>query len=186
MADASFQVSRSLPRPSTEVDTWAFLIGLVPFENRTYDAFVKAANAHLKALCVGRHPFLAEHFARFFEGLGIETRPATGLEQALIESRGFKPDVLICEYELLATLSLEAWEQDDLLSRRPVIAVSLSRRPHEGHVLDVNGIAGFLYLPLLDPAAAMRVISAAASSSLHKYVPGPPATSPDLLSTVER
>ena len=36
----------------------------------------------------------------------------------------------------------------------PVIAVSLTRRPHEAHLLDVNGIGGFLYLPLLDRNAA--------------------------------
>jgi hypothetical protein len=142
---------------------------------------VNKQNPRLRALCVARHAFLAEHFARFFATLGIETRGAVGLEHALTESRGFAPDVVICEYELLATLSLDAWEQDELLSRLPLIAVSLTRRPHEAHVLDVNSIGGFLYLPLLDGSAALRVISAAAAASRSRYVPAPPMTSPNAL-----
>jgi hypothetical protein len=128
----------------------------------------------LKSLCVGRHPFLSDHFARFFAELGVETRHATGLDEALAISSGFHPDVVICEYELLATLSLDGWEKDELLSRKPVIAVSLTRRPHEAHLLDINGIGGFLYLPLLDRAAAMRIISAAAAGSRPRYVPTSP------------
>jgi len=130
----------------------------------------------LRALCVGRHRFLADHFARFFATMGIDTRHATGLHDALEASRAFRPEVVICEYEVLATLSLETWEQDGLLSRMPVIAVSLTRRPHEAHLLDVNGIAGFLYLPLLDRDAAMRIISAAAAVSRNRYVPSPIST----------
>jgi len=147
-------------------------------EIEAYDVFVKESKTKLKALCVGRHPFIAEHFARFFAALGIETRSAVGLHGGTFESRNFEADVIICEYELLATLSLEAWEKDDLLSTRPVIAVSLSRRPNEARVLDISGIGGFLYLPLLERDAAMRVISAAATSSRNKYVPTPATTSP--------
>ncbi|MEO8576603.1 MAG: hypothetical protein ABI556_07885 [Gemmatimonadales bacterium] len=132
----------------------------------------------MKALCVGRHQFLAEHFARFFGDLGIETKPAVGLHGASVESRDFDPDVVICEYELLATLPLEVIERDELLAHGPLIAVSLSRRPTEQHVLDVSGIGGFLYLPLLPPEEAMRVISAAAASARSKYVPAAPTTSP--------
>jgi hypothetical protein len=131
----------------------------------------------LRALCVGRHRFLSDHFARFFAGLGIETKDAVGLDDALIASRSFRPDVVICEYEVLATLSLETWERDELLSAMPVIAVSLTRRPHEAHLLDVNGIGGFLYLPLLESTAAMRVITAAAQASRKRYIPAPIASS---------
>ena len=134
-------------------------------------------HSRLRALCVGRHPFLSDHFARFFSELGIETRAAIGLDEALVVSRQFNPEVVICEYEVLATLSLDTWEQDELLSRMPVIAVSLTRRPQEAHLLDVNGIGGFLYLPLLDRNAAMRVISAAAAGSRVRYVPAPVTTS---------
>ena len=143
-----------------------------------YDAIVSERESRLKALCVGRHPFLAEHFARFFGEFGIETRAAVGAPVAPLEAHDFDPDVVICEYELLAALPIEAIERDDLLSRRPLIAVSLSRRPTEAHVLDLSGIGGFLYLPVLEPDAAMRVISAAAASARNKYVPAPATTSP--------
>lgn len=134
-------------------------------------------NPPLRALCVGRHRYLSDHLARFFSNLGIETRDAVGLDDALLASRSFEPEVVICEYEVLATLALEAWEKDELLSRMPVIAVSLTRRPHEAHLLDVNGIGGFLYLPLLTPNAALRVISAAAKVTRARYVPAPITTS---------
>jgi hypothetical protein len=127
----------------------------------------------LRTLCVARHRFLSDHLARFFTDLGVEARNATGLEDALAVSRDFDAQVIVCEYELLTTLSLEAWERDELLSRRPVIAVSLTRRPHEAHLLDVNGIGGFLYLPLLDRDAAVRLISAAAATAQQVYVPAP-------------
>ena len=134
---------------------------------------MKDKNSRLRALCVGRHSFLADHLARFFAGLGIETTKATGLESALSASREFAPEVVICEYEILVAIPLEAWERDELLSRTPVIAVSLTRRPHEAHLLDVNGIGGFLYLPLLDRESALRVISAAAAVTRNRYVPTP-------------
>jgi hypothetical protein len=69
---------------------------------------------------------------------------------------------VVCEYDLLATVSLEAWEQDLVLSHTPVLAVSLTRHPNEMHPLDVNGIAGFLYLPTLAAEDAQKVVYAAA------------------------
>lgn len=134
-------------------------------------------NLRLRALCVGRHPFLSDHFARFFADLGIETEPAVGLDAALAASRNFQPDVVICEYEVLATLPLEAWEKDELLCRMPVIAISLTRRPNEAHILDVNGIGGFLYLPTLKRESAVRIISAAAGATRNGYVPAPVGSS---------
>ena len=80
---------------------------------------------------------------------------------------------MICEYEVLVALPLEVWEHDELLSKTPLIAVSLTRRPHEAHLLDVNGIGGFLYLPMLDRDAALRIIRAAAFASLPTYIPSP-------------
>ncbi len=140
----------------------------------------------LRALCVGRHHFLSDHIARFFGPLGVETRHAAGLQQALEVSRDFDPDVVIAEYELLAMLSLEAWEQDELLSRTAVIAVSLTRRPDEAHLLDVSGIAGFLYLPLLDAGTAGKIIAAAAASSRRRYVPSKPSLFSPEAATVQR
>ena len=143
-------------------------------------------SAPIRALCVGRHPYLSDHFARFFSELGVDARSAVGLEEALVASRLFDAQVVICEYELLATLSIEAWENDELLSRKPVIAISLTRQPHEAHPLDVSGIGGFLYLPLLDRRAALRLISAAAGATQRGYVPSSASvpTSPAKAATV--
>lgn len=118
--------------------------------------------AHLRALCIARHCFLSEHIARYFSGMGIDTTEAVGLESALEMAGKALPDVVICDYDLLATISLEKWERDAMLSNVPVIAVSLTRRAQELQLLDINGIAGFLYLPTLDPASALRILRAAA------------------------
>jgi hypothetical protein len=151
---------------------------------RGYDEGVNSESQRLRALCVGRHSYLSDHIARYFASLGMATRHAVGLNDALVESRDFKPDVVIAEYELLAMLSLETWERDELLSRTAVIAVSLTRRPQEAHLLDVNGIAGFLYLPLLDAENAMRIVSAAATSARARYVPAPALSSIQATATV--
>lgn len=115
----------------------------------------------MRALCVGRHSYLADHFATFFRDLGVDTRPAVGFREAVAVASTVRPDVVICDYDLLATLPLHAWESDPLISRVPVVAVSLTRRPNEAHLMDVNGIAGFLYLPTLEPEVAVRVLTAA-------------------------
>jgi hypothetical protein len=86
------------------------------------------------------------------------------------------PDVVICDYDVLATIPLETWEHDALLSRTPVIAVSLTRHAEELHLLDINGIAGFLYLPTLEQAPALRILHAAAARP--RYTLGVPAAAP--------
>ena len=111
---------------------------------------------------MGRHPFLSEHLASVFRGMGLETTAAVGLDEALAAVRPVPPDLVLCDYDLLATLPLERWEQDELLSRRPVVAVSLTRRPEEQVLLNVNGIAGCLYLPTLRRDVALRVLAGAA------------------------
>ena len=118
--------------------------------------------AHLRALCIARHCFLSEHIARYFSDMGLDTTEAVGLEAALEMAGKTLPDVVICDYDLLATVSLEKWERDAMLSNVPVIAVSLTRRAQELQLLDINGIAGFLYLPTLEPASALRILRAAA------------------------
>jgi hypothetical protein len=157
--------------PGSVTDLKSVIPPLVSPGSEAYDERVNPEIQRARALCVGRHPFLADHIARYFASLGVETRHAVGLENACTESKCFVPDVIIAEYELLAMLSLDAWERDELLSRTAVIAVSLTRRPQEAHLLDVNGIAGFLYLPLLDAEDAMRIIGAAAASSRARYSP---------------
>jgi hypothetical protein len=117
----------------------------------------------MRVLCVGRHPFLSDHLCRFFEALGVSSRAVVGLDDAIDAAAEYQPDAVVCEYDLLATIPLDGWERDPLLSRLPVIAVSLTRRPEEVHLLDVNGIAGFLYLPTLERERALQMLSAAAS-----------------------
>lgn len=114
----------------------------------------------MKALCVGRHRYLSEHFGQFFRKLGVDAACVVGLSDAVDVAGALRPDVVFCEYDLLATMPLEAWEQDPFLSRVPVIAVSLTRRSDEMHLLDVNHIAGFFYLPALTDDDARRLLHA--------------------------
>jgi hypothetical protein len=116
--------------------------------------------ADMRLVCVGRHPFLSEHLARFFEELGAETVSCVGFCEAEELVRRQDPDAIVCEYDLLATFSLAAWENDQALSGVPFIAVSLTRHPGEAHLLDINGIAGFLYLPTLDRDDALSLLNA--------------------------
>lgn len=117
----------------------------------------------LRALCIARHSFLSGHLARYFAAMGVVTTGVVGLEAALDKAVEVSPDVVICDYDLLATIPLESWEGNELLSQTPVIAVSLTRHAQELHLLDVNGIAGFLYLPTLEEAPAMKILQAAAA-----------------------
>ena len=130
--------------------------------------------APLRALCIARHCFLSEHIARYFARMGVITAEAVGLDAALEAARRALPNVIICDYDLLATIPLEKWERDELLSNTPVIAVSLTRHSQELQLLDVNGIAGFLYLPTLDAGAALKILHAAAARS--KYTLPQPVT----------
>ena len=122
----------------------------------------------LRALCIARHCFLSEHIARYFAQMGVATTNAVGLDSAMRSIGELPPDVVICDYDLLATIPLEKWEHDGLLSKTPVIAVSLTRHAEELHLLDVNGIAGFLYLPTLQQAPALRILRAAAARPKYK------------------
>ena len=114
----------------------------------------------MRLLCVGRHPFLSEHLGRFFQTLEVETITCVGIAEAEVVARRRNPDAVICEYDLLATISLARWEGDPMLARIPLIAVSLTRHPGEAHLLDINGIAGFFYLPTLDRDHALRLLAA--------------------------
>jgi hypothetical protein len=87
-------------------------------------------------------------------------------------------DVVVCEYDLLATFPLEVWERDDLLRQTPIVAVSLTRRPNEMHLLDVNSIAGFLYLPTLRADDARRILYGAATRSSQVEADSPLFSTP--------
>jgi hypothetical protein len=119
----------------------------------------------LKALCVGRHRYLSDHFRRFFRRLGVDAASVVGIANAIEVARDQRPDIVFCEYDLLATMPLESWERDPFLSRVPVIAVSLTRRSDEMHLLDINNIAGFFYLPALTDEDARRLLHAVRPSA---------------------
>jgi CheY-like chemotaxis protein len=91
----------------------------------------------------------------------METVPCVGLAEAMQLVPKEDPDVVVCDYDLLVTTSLKRWEEDPDLASLPIVAVSLTRHPGEGHLLDINGIAGFLYLPTLNSRDARRVLTAA-------------------------
>jgi hypothetical protein len=135
-----------------------------------------APTSPLRALCIARHGFLSEHLSRYFADLGVLTTNAVGLDAAINGSSEWIPDVVICDYDVLASVPLAQWEQDALLSRTPVVAVSLTRHAEELQLLDVNGIAGFLYLPTLDRSVALRILYAAAARPKYTLPPsGAPA-----------
>jgi hypothetical protein len=135
----------------------------------------------LKALCVGRHRYLSDHYGQFFGKLGVDTECVVGISDAIDVARCQRPDIVFCDYDLLATVPLEPWEQDPFLSRVPVIAVSLTRRSDEMHLLDVNNIAGFFYLPALSDEDAKRLLHAvrpSAGYTLRSTLDRPPTARP--------
>ncbi len=140
---------------------------------------VQRVNA-LKALCVGRHRFLSDHFEQFFRKLGVDAISVVGVTDAMDAAHEHRPDIVFCEYDLLATAPLEPWERDPFLSRVPVIAVSLTRRSDEMHLLDINNIAGFFYLPALtedDARKLLRVVRPSAGYSLQSSLERMPPSS---------
>jgi DNA-binding NarL/FixJ family response regulator len=115
----------------------------------------------MRLLCVGRHRYLSEHICRFFRAIGAEARPAVGLAAALEAARHDPPDVVVCDYDLLASGPIRQWEREPAVASIPLVAVSLTRRPDEAYLLDVSPIAGFLYLPTLGREDAARLLELA-------------------------
>ena len=113
----------------------------------------------MRALCVARHPMLSEHLCRFFDGFGVDTLPCVGLQETIEKARTAGPDLIICDYDLLATISLAPWEADPAVRDVPLIAISLTRHPGDAHLLDRDGVAGFLYLPTLEPEDVHHVLA---------------------------
>lgn len=132
----------------------------------------KESVAPLRALCVARHSFLSEHIARYFAQMGVATTNAVGLDSAVKIAAAAWPDVVICDYDVLASVPRHEWDDDVLLSSTPIIAVSLTRHAEELQLLAVDGIAGFLYLPTLDQVPALRILHAAAARPRYRFRSG--------------
>ena len=124
----------------------------------------------LYVVCVARHEFLATHIARFFESAEVTTVGVVGVQGAMDATRSLAPNVVVCEYEFLASHPLDEWECDEVLRYTPIVAVSLTRRSNELVLLDRNGIAGFLYLPTLSAEDSQKLLRAAASRP--RFTPG--------------
>jgi hypothetical protein len=133
----------------------------------------------MRILCVGRHSVLAEHYASLFRGFGAQTDAAVGLAAMLDAARSVAPGAVVCDYDLLATVSLTEWERDPRLSRVPIIAVSLTRRPEEAHLLDVNNVAGFLYLPSLSQEDGVRIVAALGRREMSAHPAHPRRDTPE-------
>jgi DNA-binding NarL/FixJ family response regulator len=118
----------------------------------------------MRVLCVARHEFLSGHLCQYFSGLDVETQAAVGLDEAIALAQERRPDVVVCDYDLLSNAALERWERESSLSSLALIAVSLTRRPEEVYV-DGQTVAGFLYLPTLGRDDALRVLAAARRAS---------------------
>ncbi|HEY9228623.1 MAG TPA: hypothetical protein VIP11_18355 [Gemmatimonadaceae bacterium] len=116
----------------------------------------------MRVLCVARHPILSEHLGRFFQQLGVETVPCVGLREAMELVPRHDADAVICDYDLLASMApaLASWEENPVLARTPIIAVSLTRQMDETLWLEGGVVAGFFYLPTLAPDDARRMLAA--------------------------
>ena len=99
---------------------------------------------------------------------GIECESVIGLREGLDVSRAAHPDVVICDYDLLATAPRHEWQRESDHDRLPIVAVSLTRRPEEAHLVDGRAIAGFLYLPAVDSAAVERTVVDATTRSARQ------------------
>ena len=135
----------------------------------------------MRAVCIARHRFLSEHIGAIFSEIGVESRVVVGFDDGMSATREEQPLLVVCEYDLLASAPLAEWERDPLLSGIPIIAVSLSRRPQEVHLMDRNGIAGFLYLPSVTEASLARLVQAASERRVQPPPDAyrwPPATIP--------
>ena len=125
----------------------------------------RSGTAPLRALCIARHCYLSQHIARYFAELGVDTSDAVGLDSTTSTAQAERPDLIICDYDLIASLPVEQWEAHELFSTIPVVAVSLTRNIDNAELLDAEGIAGFLYLPTLAPVPALETLRAAAARS---------------------
>lgn len=119
----------------------------------------------MRAVCISRHVFLGEHICSIMRSAGIECESVIGLREGLDVSRSARPDVVICDYDLLATSPHHEWQHASGRGDLPIVAVSLTRRPEEAHLVDGRNIAGFLYLPAVDSADVERTVLDATTRS---------------------
>jgi hypothetical protein len=106
----------------------------------------------MRVLCVGRHAFLSEHLCRLFCDVGATCEAAVGTAEGARIAAHFEPEAVVCEGDLLSPAALEEWANEPALRRVPVLAVSLTRQPHDTLPVDLvtSEWAAVVYLPALD------------------------------------
>ena len=125
----------------------------------------------MRVLCVARHQFLTSQLCDFFTSMGLDVRTAVGLEEATRELKTFAPDLIVCDFNLLATLSLRALQTNGL-SSVPIVAASLAHRPQEVDVARVKDFsAGYLYLPTCTHEEARCMLEKACHPAPPPVVP---------------
>lgn len=124
----------------------------------------------MRAVCISRHVFLGEHICSIMRSAGIECESVIGLHEGMEVSRAARPDVVICDYDLLATAPHHEWQRASGRVDLPIVAVSLTRRPEEAHLVDGRIIAGFLYLPAVDSADVERMVLDATTRSARQRI----------------
>lgn len=115
----------------------------------------------MRILCIGRHRILSQHLAAMCASGPAECAHAVGIDEGMRHARTWRPDVVLCDVDLLAPDVLRGWEQDAVLASQPVLAVSLSRKPNEVPAFPGTPVAGFLYLPSLATGDLERALVAA-------------------------
>ena len=113
---------------------------------------------------MARHPFLAEHFARFFRDAGVDVTPAVGLDDANAQLSRSSPDVVICDYDLLTAATLREMPVYAALRRMPLVATSMTRVASEMSLVAGGLPVAYWYLPTLRPDVALHQVYAAVAS----------------------
>lgn len=127
----------------------------------------------MRVLCIARHPILSHHIAALCTSADADCRPVVGMLDGMQVARVSLPEVVLCEVDLLLPDAMRAWEEDPIVARVPLLAVSLTRRQNESPMLLGAPVAGYLYLPTLDAHDLGRALAAAsghgASAPVEAY-----------------
>jgi hypothetical protein len=84
-----------------------------------------------------------------------------GATEALSLATGYEPHVIVCDCDLITPGLLDEWAMVPSMADVPLLAVSLTRRPEELPPLELLGVAGVLYLPSLERAQLLTLLTGA-------------------------
>lgn len=118
----------------------------------------------MRVLCIARHAMLSQHIASLCATAAEECTPVVGMQEGMREARVSRPDVVLCEVDLLVPDAMRCWDEDPVVSTVPLLAVSLTRRQNESPNPAGAPVAGYLYLPTLDTRDLARALGAATGS----------------------